>query len=77
MNRSLLIAVILSFCFHSVVSKTFQKEFFSFDDFSFIDGINFRFVDTAGIRKEQASIESISVDMAMSEIQKKVRWLYM
>ena len=35
-----------------------------------IDGINFRFVDTAGIRKAQDSIESIGVDKAMSEIQK-------
>ena len=35
-----------------------------------IEGVNFRFVDTAGIRKAQDSIESIGVDKAMSEIQK-------
>lgn len=35
-----------------------------------IEGINFRFVDTAGIREAKDTIESIGVDKAMSEIQK-------
>lgn len=35
-----------------------------------INGVNFRFVDTAGIRESQDRIESIGVERAMSEIAK-------